>query len=381
MKNRIHLYIVTSINATSTQKALLNLVWPILMLGMSFTPLMAQNVGINFNGAAPNASAALDINVSALFPTKKGLLIPVVTSDQRLAMNPLPEVAEGLLVYQTKTGNAKPGFYYNNSTTLVPDWKLIANEQALPWNSLENPNGATVVNHGQHSTIFSFDGAIENIPFQIRSNSLTKGALLRLNISSNTGESAFTSTVLQIERGGANVNSNHSTRGISSTVTNTGTSSTNIAGRFSSSGGTNNIAILVPPNGGKVILGSESSAANAILSINNGHFQAQQTTRPTITTTANAGILSAGTVEQFSSDVAGTFNINTTVNTGLGEQATITFNENYSRPPIVIVTAANASGASRLFWVDSSNSSFKIFFTSPPAQSTTYTYNYMVIAN
>ena len=36
----------------------------------------AQNIGINANGATPDASAMLDIDVSAIAGTKRGLLIP-----------------------------------------------------------------------------------------------------------------------------------------------------------------------------------------------------------------------------------------------------------------------------------------------------------------
>ncbi len=88
----------------------------LILLGTLFTTFIsfAQNVGINSNGAAPNASSMLDIT-----STSKGLLIPRVTSAQKTAMNPLPAAAEGLTVYQT---NGEEGFYYNISTTTTPNW-------------------------------------------------------------------------------------------------------------------------------------------------------------------------------------------------------------------------------------------------------------------
>jgi hypothetical protein len=82
----------------------------------------AQNIGINSTGVAPNLSAMLDINVSAL-ASKKGLLIPRLLSAERLAMNPLPAAAQGLVVYQT---DAPEGFYYNISTTVVPNWVYLS---------------------------------------------------------------------------------------------------------------------------------------------------------------------------------------------------------------------------------------------------------------
>jgi len=293
-------------------------------------------------------------------------------------MNPLPAPAQGLIVYQT---DGMQGYYYNLSTTTIPDWVLLANENSTQWNVLKDPTTTSTIDHGAFRTNFTFNGATELGAFNISSNSLTKSSLLDLNVLTTTGASGYSTTVLDLFKSGANINSNHQSYGISSRVLNTGTSSTNIAGYFMSSGGTNNLALYVPQGGGKVSLGSLFSNTNSILSINNGHFQAQQTTRPTIATTLNAGILSDGIVEQFSSDVAGTFSINSTANTNFGEQATISFNKSFSRPPIVVVTAANLSGATRSLCVDSFEGSFKIFFTSSPAQSTTYTYNYMVIAN
>ena len=89
----------------------------------------SQNVGINSTGAAPNAMAGLDIDI-----TGKGLLIPRVTLLQRTnpgeagglialggAFNSgLP--AQGLVVYQT---DATQGFYYNISTLSTPTWAIF----------------------------------------------------------------------------------------------------------------------------------------------------------------------------------------------------------------------------------------------------------------
>ncbi len=361
------------------KKATLNLIIFSSIYGISISEIKAQNVGINFNGATPNAAAAFDVDVSALAGPKKGLLIPRVTQTQLLSMDPLPDIATGLMIY--KTDGFRPGFYYNSSITLVPKWNLLATDETIRWNGLQDPIADNIVNHGAYQTAFTFNGATEMSPFRMSSNSLTKGDLLDLTVTTTSGVSGFSTSVLNLFKGGANVNGNHKSYGISSTVLNTGINSTNIAGYFRSVGGTFNFSLLVPPGGGKVSFGSLTSATNAMLSINNGHFQAQQTTRPTIATTLNAGILSDGIVEQFSSDVAGTFSINSTATTSFGEQATITFNKTFSKPPVVVVTAANVNGATRSFWVDASSNSFKIFFTSSPAQATTYTFNYVVIAN
>ncbi len=81
-------------------------------------PVIAQNIGINSTGATPNSSAMLDV-----VSTTKGLLIPRVTNAQRTAMNPLPQAAQGLLVYQT---DGSEGYYYNTSITTTPNWVYLA---------------------------------------------------------------------------------------------------------------------------------------------------------------------------------------------------------------------------------------------------------------
>src|SRR3989338_2285698 len=70
----------------------------------------AQNVGINGTGAAPAASAMLDIS-----STNSGLLIPRMTTAQRTA---IAAPATGLLVYDTNIGS----FYYYDGTQWI--WML-----------------------------------------------------------------------------------------------------------------------------------------------------------------------------------------------------------------------------------------------------------------
>ncbi|MBP6574255.1 MAG: hypothetical protein KA230_07390, partial [Flavobacteriales bacterium] len=84
----------------------------------------AQNIGINANGATPNASALLDIDASAIAGTKKGLLIPRMTSAERIA---IPTPATGLLVYETTTN----GFWYFNGTI----WIQLLNSASGGWST------------------------------------------------------------------------------------------------------------------------------------------------------------------------------------------------------------------------------------------------------
>jgi len=98
----------------------------------------------------------------------------------------LPAPAQGLIVYQT---DGKQGFYYNLSTTNVPDWVLLANENSTQWNVLKDPTSASTIDHGAFRTNFTFNGATELGAFNISSNSLTKSSLLDLNVLTMNGAS------------------------------------------------------------------------------------------------------------------------------------------------------------------------------------------------
>ena len=68
--------------------------------GLVWTPLKAQNIGINTTGALPNAKAMLDVDVSTS-STKMGLLVPRMTTTERNSITgPIPE---SLLIYNFTT--------------------------------------------------------------------------------------------------------------------------------------------------------------------------------------------------------------------------------------------------------------------------------------
>lgn len=81
---------------------------------------ISQNVGINATGAAPNASAMLDVDA-----TNKGLLIPRVALTSTTSNAPIGAgIANSLLVYNTATAgtapnNVTPGYYYWDGTSWV----------------------------------------------------------------------------------------------------------------------------------------------------------------------------------------------------------------------------------------------------------------------
>lgn len=84
-----------------------------LITTLLFTVSHAQNVAINATGAAPQASAMLDIS-----NPNKGLLIPRVALTGINDVSTIPSPATSLLVYSTtNNGNITPGFYYWQSGT------------------------------------------------------------------------------------------------------------------------------------------------------------------------------------------------------------------------------------------------------------------------
>lgn len=114
----------------------------------------AQNIGINVNGAAPHASALLDIDVSALAGTKRGLLIPRMTSVERSA---IPAPATGLLVFDTTTN----GFWYFNGTIWTP--------------FLTGGNGWSISGNAGTIAGTHFLGTTDNVPFEVRVNNQRSG--------------------------------------------------------------------------------------------------------------------------------------------------------------------------------------------------------------
>ncbi len=77
-----------------------------------------RKLGINSTGAAPDASAMLDVT-----STSKGMLIPRMTAAQKTAIN-LPST--GLMIYQT---DGTTGFYYYNGST----WNIVGGGGSSQW--------------------------------------------------------------------------------------------------------------------------------------------------------------------------------------------------------------------------------------------------------
>lgn len=90
-------------------------------LAMFCSAALSQNVGVNTSGAAPDASAMLDVSSA-----DKGLLVPRVALTATNAAAPITAPATSLLVYNTATAgtapnNVVPGYYYWTGTA----WALF----------------------------------------------------------------------------------------------------------------------------------------------------------------------------------------------------------------------------------------------------------------
>jgi parallel beta-helix repeat protein len=126
------------------QKIIISLIAILLSLQLA----AQQNVAINTTGAAPDASAILDVS-----STNKGLLVPRVALTQTSLATPITTPATSLLVYNTATVNdVTPGYYYWDGT----QWKSIssggAGTQDDDWLPLGAANTALIYHEGAVNT-------------------------------------------------------------------------------------------------------------------------------------------------------------------------------------------------------------------------------------
>lgn len=135
-------------------------------------------VAVNTDGASPDASAMLDVKA-----TNKGLLIPRLTSAQRVAIT---SPASGLLVYQTDNSI---GFWYYNGTV---------------WHQLPSDNEVwkTTGNGGMNSSS-NFVGTTDNADLILRTNNLER---IRVQSNGNVGiGTTLANTKLDVQGGSLTV--------------------------------------------------------------------------------------------------------------------------------------------------------------------------------
>ncbi|MBK9399848.1 MAG: tail fiber domain-containing protein [Bacteroidetes bacterium] len=116
------------------------------MMLMNLPQVLAQNVGIN--NATPAASALLDLT-----STNKGLLVPRMTSAQRIA---IVTPAEGLMVYETSTDQ----FFFFDGVV----WKTL----------LGTTNGWSVTGNTGNLAPANFIGNIDSVDFIVRTKNIER---------------------------------------------------------------------------------------------------------------------------------------------------------------------------------------------------------------
>ncbi|MBX2979304.1 MAG: hypothetical protein KF905_08425 [Flavobacteriales bacterium] len=173
----------------------------LLSIAVSFhSALSAQNVGINADGAAPAASAMLDVDVSALpAANKRGLLVPRIALTAANVAAPVVTPAVSLLVYNTATAGAgvnavSPGYYYWNGTV----WVRFANSTDA-WTTLGN--AGTVAGTNFIGTTDAVDWVIKtggSAAANERMRVLSSGKV----VVNNTGVGAFTNDVFSVYANG-----------------------------------------------------------------------------------------------------------------------------------------------------------------------------------
>jgi trimeric autotransporter adhesin len=137
----------------------------------SFYFSFAQNVAINNDGAAPDASAILDVKSTA-----KGLLVPRMTASQK---GSIVSPATGLLIYQL---DGTAGFYYNAGTSGSPNWLQLPSGLASDWSI--NGNAGT-------NPATNFIGTTDNLPLNIRVNNQKSGGIDPILMNTSWGYQAL----------------------------------------------------------------------------------------------------------------------------------------------------------------------------------------------
>ncbi len=125
-----------------------NIIISLVAILFSLQLVAQQNVAINTTGAAPDASAILDVS-----STNKGLLVPRVALTQTSLATPITAPATSLLVYNTATINdVTPGYYFWDGT----QWQSISSggggTQDDDWLPLGAANTALIYHEGAVNT-------------------------------------------------------------------------------------------------------------------------------------------------------------------------------------------------------------------------------------
>lgn len=263
----------------------------ILILGAT-TALFSQNIGINATGAAPAASAGLDVNF-----TNKGLLIPRVALTAVNLAGPIAAPATSLLVYNTATAgaspnNVTPGYYYWNGTK----WIAVGGSGGLDWSLTGNAGTSVATN---------FMGTTDNNSVAFRSNNLERMRILNDGrIAVNSVAPFATSTFYSLASGNNNaVDGNAAGSGSAVYGQNTGTGS-GVTGLSTNATGQGVSAYNTDASGTGILAVGNNAAGGYAAAGSGGAFTGTRIGVYSVSLNTNAGISSTGVIGR---DAGGTF--------------------------------------------------------------------------
>lgn len=128
-----------------------------------------------------------------------------------------------------------------NSAGAVTATSFSGSAGSVVWNTITDPASTQLLAMGANTTTWQWNTATSGNQFAISTSSLTSGTLVKFS-SSSTASASNTQTVLSVATLGANGTSSQTTYGAQFSNTHGGSTSTNIAAAFTSSGATTNIS-------------------------------------------------------------------------------------------------------------------------------------------
>lgn len=172
--------------------------------------------------------------------------------------------ADGILPSQTSNS----GKYLTTDGTNA-SWATVSASASL--SGLTAATTTNTIANANNAQVWNWDTLSTQSAFTLGSTSLTTGDILRVTSSgvttgdlihvSSTSTLGNASKGIRVEISGANSTSTKTNYGLHSSITNTGTASTNVAGYFSASGGTTNHAIYI--DAGNLTISGAGSLINA----------------------------------------------------------------------------------------------------------------------
>jgi len=225
-------YISTS---TNWNTAYTNRITSLTVTGNSGASTLASNVlnipTYTLSGLGGTTLAAVNAQNLSVFAATTSAQLRGVLSDEN---------GTGVLLFDSSTSatfvTPLLGTPTSGVLTNTTGYLLSAIAAATATNSIDNTNYAQT---WQWSTLSTQTGMLKT------ANALSSGILQSFTSTSTAGTASGVSTMLNIARSGANANATHTAYGIYSSVTNTGTTSNNVAGYYTATGATYNAAVYI----------------------------------------------------------------------------------------------------------------------------------------